>query len=244
VHSADDWEDVLKPVIARYAGRNILRLFRADAAFAFPTLYTALEAEGYFYAIPLPTNAVLQQRIAHLLKRPVGRPPSYVRRLYGDFEYQAGSRDTPRRVLAKIKWHPGELFPRVDFLVTNLPLEPEQVFGIYNQRGTAEQYIKEGKIALKWTRLSRKSMAQNEVRLQLYALAYNLGSFLQAADLPEDITTWSLTSLQTRLIKIGARIVWYARAMTFQLAEVIISRDLFHRFLAAIYRLRPPPVPT
>ena len=243
VHSADDWEDVLKPVMARYAGRDILRLFRADAAFALPALYTTLEAECYFYAIRLPTNAVLQQRIAHLIKRPVGRLPNHVRRLYGDFEYQAGSWDMPRRVVAKVEWHPGELFPRVGFVVTNLPLEPEQVFGFYNQRGTAEQYIKEGKIALKWTRLSCKTMAQNEVRLQLHALAYNLGSFLQAADLPEEIATWSLTSLQTRLIKIGARVVRHARAMTFQLAEVIISSDLFHRILAAIHRLRPSPMP-
>ncbi len=185
MHSADDWENVLKPGITRDAGRNIPRLFQPDAAFALPTLYTTLEGEGYFYTIRLPTNALLQRRFAHLLKRPVGRPPSHVRRLYGDFEYQAGSWDTPRRLLAKIEWHPGELFPRVGFLVTNRPLEPEQVFGIYNQRGTAEQYIKEVKIALKWTCLSCKSMAQNEVRLLLHALAYKLGSFLQAADLPE-----------------------------------------------------------
>ncbi|HUS96753.1 MAG TPA: IS1380 family transposase [Hyphomicrobiaceae bacterium] len=198
VHSADGWEDVLKPVMARYAKRNILRLFRADVAFTLPALYATLEAEDYFYAVRLPTNAVLQRGIAHALKRPVGRPPKDVRRLYVDFMYQASSWETPRRVLAKVEWHPGELFPRVGFPVTNLPLEPGQVFGFYNQRGTAEQYIKEGKIALKWTRLSCKTLAQNEVRLQLHALAYNLGAFLQAADLPEEITTWSLTSLQTR----------------------------------------------
>ncbi len=114
----------------------------------------------------------------------------------------------------------------------------------YNQLGTAEQHIKEGKIAVKWTNLSCKSMAQNEVRLQLHAPTYNFGSFLQAADLPEEIATWPLASLQTRLIKTTARVVRHARAMTFQLAEVIISRDLFHRILAAIQRLRPPPVPT
>ncbi len=130
------------------------------------------------------------------------------------------------------------------FLVTNLPFEPAQVFHFYNQRGTAEQYIKEGKMALKWTRLSCKSMAQNEVRLQLHALAYNLGMFLQAADLPDEIADWSLTSLQTRLIKIGARVVRHARAITFQLAEVAVCGDLFHRILAAIHRLRPSPVPT
>jgi hypothetical protein len=86
-------------------------------------------------------------------------------------------------------------------------------------------------------------MAQNEVRLQLHALAYNLGAFLQVADLPAEIAAWSLTSLRTRLIKIGARVVQHARAATFQRTEVMISSDLFHRILAAIQRLRPSPLP-
>jgi Transposase DDE domain group 1 len=73
------------------------------------------------------------------------------------------------------------------------------IIRFYNQRGTAEQHIKEGKQAINWTRLSCKGMAQNEVRLQLHALAYNLGVFLQGAELPEEIADWSLTSLQTRL---------------------------------------------
>lgn len=111
------------------------------------------------------------------------------------------------------------------------------------RRGTAERHIKEGKQAINWTRLSCKGMAQNEVRLQLHALAYNLGIFLQGADLPEEMVDWSLTSLQTRLIKIGARVVRHARAITFQLAEVAVSGALFSRILAAIQRLRAPPVP-
>lgn len=220
-----------------------MRFFRADAAFAIPDLYKLLEAEGYFYAIRLCANRILQSKVAHLLKRPVGRPPKHVRRLYGDFEYQAASWDKPRRVIAKVEWHPGELFPRVGFVVTNLPMDPDWIIHFYNQRGTAEQHIKEGKQAINWTRLSCKGMAQNEVRLQLHALAYNLGVFLQGADLPDEIADWSLTSLQTRLIKIGARVVRHARTITFHLAEVAVRGDLFRRILVAIHRLRAPPVP-
>jgi hypothetical protein len=117
VHSADGWEAVLKPVIARYADRHLMRFFRADAAFAIPDLYQTLEAEGYFYTIRLRANRILQGKVAHLLKRPPGRPPNSVRRLYGDFEYQAASWDKPRRVIAKVEWHPGELFPRIGFVV-------------------------------------------------------------------------------------------------------------------------------
>ncbi|PTN01129.1 DDE family transposase [Rhodovulum imhoffii] len=243
VHSADGWKEVLTPVIAHYRKRDLMRFFRADAAFAIPELYEMLEKEGYFYTIRLRGNAVLQQAVAHLLKRPVGRPPNYVRRFYHDFEYQATSWSKARRVIAKVEWHPGDLFPRVEFVVTNLPMDPDWVIRVYNQRGTAEQHIKEGKYAVNWTRLSCKRFRDNEVRLQLHALAYNLGSFLKRADLPEEVTDWSLTSIQSRLIKIGARVVRHAHKITFQLAEVAVSGNIFGQILAAIRALRPPPRP-
>src|ERR671932_940958 len=91
VHSAEGWREVLEPVIARYRDGVKRRYFRADAAFASPELYECLEAEGYGYVIRLPANAVLQKRIAHLLTRPVGRPPHEVRRYYASFRYQAQS---------------------------------------------------------------------------------------------------------------------------------------------------------
>ena len=119
--------------------------------------------------------------------RPVGRPPNEVRRYYANFTYQAASWTKPRRVVAKVEWHPGELVPRIGFVVTNLSRLAERVVAFYNQRGTAEQWIKEGKNAINWTRLSCRSFAANAVRLQLHALAYNLGMFLQAADLPDEV---------------------------------------------------------
>jgi hypothetical protein len=146
-----------------------------------------------------------------------------------------------RRVIAKIEWHTGELFPRVGFIVTNLPMEPDWVMGFYNQRGTAEQHIKEGKYAFHWTRLSCKRFRDNEVRLQLHVLAYNLATFLRRIELPEAMADWSLTSLQLKLIKIGARVVRHARAITFQLAEVAVTGAMVRAILAAIRRLRAPP---
>ena len=142
-------------------------------------LYEFLEAEGYKYAIRLKANAVLQESIVHLLTRPVGRPPNHVRRFHASFSYQAGSWSSKRRVVAKIEWHPGQLFPRVGFIVTNLSRPAERVTKFYNGRGTAEQYIKEGKNAINWTRLSCHSFRNNEVRLQLHALAYNLANFMR-----------------------------------------------------------------
>ena len=243
VHSADGWRDVLDPVIARYAERDIMRFFRADAAYAMPAIYERLEEAKYFYAIRLPANTVLREQIAHRLTRPVGRPSqTKVKRFYEDFEYQAASWDKPRRVIAKIEWHPGELFPRMGFIVTNLPMEPDCVAQFYNQRGTAEQHIKESKHAFRWTRLPCRKFRDNEVRLQLHALAYNLATLLRCIELPEAMADWSLTSLQLKLIKIGARVVRHARAITFQLAEVVVTGPMVRAILAATRRLRAPPL--
>jgi hypothetical protein len=81
---------VLKPVVARYQGKASRIYFRADAAFAMPGVYDFLEAEGIEYATRLPANQILQNRIAPLLRRPIGRPPQSVRRLYASFRYKAG----------------------------------------------------------------------------------------------------------------------------------------------------------
>jgi hypothetical protein len=161
--------------------------FRADAGFANPEVYEYLEAEGIKYAIRLPANRVLQERIAYLLTRPVGRPPNEMRRYHANFTYQAGSWTKPRRVTAKVEWHPGELYPRVGFIVTNMSRPAERVVAFYNKRGTCEQWIKEGKGAIRWTRLSCRTFAANAVRLQLHALAYNLGNFLRTLATPEPI---------------------------------------------------------
>ena len=242
VHSAEGWREVLEPVVVRYCGKVRRRYFRADAAFASPEVYGFLEAERFRYAIRLPANAVLQRRIAHLLKRSVGRPPHEVRRFYASFRYRAASWDRSRRVVAKVEWHPGELYPRVGFVVTNLSQPAERVVAFYNGRGTAEQWIKAGKVAMKWTRLSCRSMVANAVRLQLHALAYNLANFLRTLALPSEIERWSLSSLREKVVKIGAKVIAHARYTVFQMAEVAVPRDLFGRVLDRIAALRPRPV--
>jgi len=241
VHSADGWREVLEPVLARYRDKLKRRYFRGDAAFANPEVYELLEAEGYKYTIRLPANSVLQERIGWLLKRPVGRPPHEVRRYYADFRHRAGSWTKSRRVVAKVEWHPGELYPRVGFVVTNLTRPAKRVVAFYNQRGTAEQWIKEGKNAVTWTRLSCHRFAANAVRLQLHALAYNLGNFLRTLALPAEVAQWSMTTLRERLVKIGAKIVRHGRSIAFQMAEVAVPRALFQEILSAIATLRPSP---
>jgi len=242
VYSSDDWKSVLKPIIERYRDKDITRYFRGDAAFANPDIYRLLEMENYFYAIRLKGNNILHGHIEHLLIRPVGRPPKKPIVQYHSFRYQAASWDITRRVVAKIEWHAGELFPRIGFIVTNLRWKHSNVVKFYNKRGTAEQWIKEGKYALKWTRLSCHDFDDNQVRLQMFAMAYNIGNFLRRLALPNQIKDWSLRTMREKLVKIGAKVVSHARYVTFQMAEVLVSSSLFYEILEKIKRLKPIPV--
>src|SRR5919106_1209325 len=127
VHSAADWRLALEPVTARYRERGVDLYFRADAAFAKPEVYEFVEAEDIRYAIRLPANQVLQRRIGHLLTRPVGRPPKQPVVSYASFHYQADGWTRARRVVAKVQWYQGELYPRVGFIVTNLTRSNKRV---------------------------------------------------------------------------------------------------------------------
>ena len=213
VHSAEGWQELLEPVVKGKIG----------------------------YAVRLPANQVIQEQIQPLLERPTEWPSREPIVSYHDFAYQAQSWHLPRRVVAKVEWHQGELFHRVGFIVTNLSYPPKGIVRFYNGRGTAEQWIKEGKYALNWTRLSCHKFVANQVRLWLFVLTYNLGNFMRRLVLPEDMKHWTLSSLQTRLIKTGGRLVRHARRLVFQLAEVLVTREMLTGILERISRLRLAP---
>ncbi|HKB35302.1 MAG TPA: IS1380 family transposase [Gemmataceae bacterium] len=236
--SAKYWRRVLLPVIERYRELDIPKFFRGDAAFAGPKLLRLLEQEGFRYAIRIKANAVLERKIAPRLTRPVGRPSHQPKVFYYNLRYRAGSWDQARRVVVKIAWHAGELFPRVGFIVTNLKCHSKKVVRFYNRRGTAEQWIKEGKNAVKWTKLSCRRFKDNAARLHLFALAYNLANFLRQLVLPKPIKGWTLTTLREKLVKIGAKVVSHAKYIVFQLADVAVPRKLFAAILERIGRLR------
>ena len=237
VHSAEGWEGLLLPEIERQQQMGKEVAFRGDAAFARPEVYEALEARGVKYAIRIPANDSLERDIAELLPRPGGRPSQRPLVEYKGFLYQAASWKAARRVVAKVGHHAGELFPRVGFIVTNLNLPNRAVIRFYNKRGTAEQWIKEGKQAVKMTRLSCHRFRSNEVRLWLSVIAYNLGNLWRRLALPRSIEGWSLTSLQQRLVKTGGRLVKHARYYWLLLAESHLTRRLFRAMLRRIAAL-------
>jgi hypothetical protein len=192
-----------------------------------PEIYEALEARGVKYVIRIPSNDSLEREVAELLTRSVG-PPSHTPVVrYKSFRYQAASWTATRRTVAKVELRYDELFPRVGFIVTNLEADNRAVVRFCNKRGTAEQWIKAGKEAVKPTRLSCHRFRANEVRLWLSVIAYNLGNSWRRCARPKRIDTWSLVALQQRLVKTGGRLIKHARYFWLLLAEGHLTRRLF-----------------
>ena len=125
-----------------------------------------------------------------------------------------------------MEWHQGEPLPRVGSIVTNLSYPDLGIARSYNGQGTAEQWIRKGKHVLNWTRLSWHKFVANQVNLRLFILAYNLGNFMRRWALPEAMQRWTLTSLHTRMIKTGGRLVRHARRLVFEMAEELVSREM------------------
>ena len=146
----------------------------------------------------------------------------------------------PALAKAGVEWHPGEL---IHASASSSPTwrVRRSAWSPSTTTAAPEQYIKEGKGAVKWTRLSWRSFAANAARLQLHALAYNLGNFMRTLTMPKTAEPWSLTSLREKLIKIGAKVVSHGRYVTFQMVEVAVSRQRFAEILSLITRLRAQP---
>ncbi len=241
--SAKFWRRVLLPVIERYRHLDIPKFFRGDAAFANPALYRLLEEEGYRYVIRLKANAVLEREIERLLTRPVGRPSHKPKVFYHSFQYQAKSWQRARRVVAKIEWHAGELFPARWFHRDEPDQALERNVVKFLQRARAR--LSSGSRKARTPSSGRSSPAARSRTIRracnCFALAYNLANFLRRLALPQDVKHWSLTTLREKLVKIGAKVTRHAKYVTFQLAEVAVPRRLFAAILDRIARLAIPP---
>jgi hypothetical protein len=230
VHSADGVLDLLGPIVKRYRSRFILFWLRGDAAFADPEVYEYCEGERVTYFIRLPANAVLNRLIDPYLTRPVGRPPkSGIQIRLVDLRYRAQTWDKERRVVAKIEWHVGELFPRIGFIVTNSRLPAGKVVKVYNGRGDVENRIKEGKNTLRWDKTSCRRFAANQARLLMGVLAYKLLHMLRQSYLLGEEVKRSMEWLIKRLIKVGAKVAYHGRSWQVHVASAF---PLAHHYRA------------
>jgi hypothetical protein len=212
VHSADGTLDLIKPLVDRYRKRFQLFWFRGDAAFAKPEIYDYCESKRVTYFIRLPQNEILKDMIRGDLRRPTGRwPRSGVKVRIFDVPYRAGSWSKDRRVVCKIEWHQGELFPRVGFIVTNSRLSSKEVVKTYNGRANVENRIKEGKNTLRWDKTSCHKFDANQARLKMGLLAYNLLHLLREFYMEGEEVKRSVEWLIRRVVKVASRVSCHSR---------------------------------
>jgi len=238
VASAAGCLEFIEPILRHYISLGIHIKLRCDAAFAIPELFELCERLGVKYTIRIKENSRLDEKVEKAIKA-IRKNKRKTVVMYKDFLYQAVSWNKPRRIIAKIEQYPNELFPKVGFIITNLKWRDKKVVKFYNKRGTCEQWIKEGKYALNWTKLSCQRFVENEVRLKLFIMAYNLGNFTRTLVLPDGIKHWSLRTIQLKLIKTGGRLIKHARYYCLLLAETNITRKIFAGLLNNIRRLHP-----
>lgn len=235
---------LLRPLLARLRGhfgaKQPLAL-RADGEFSKPDLLAYAERQGLRYAIGFARNSKLLPLVQPLCEKAEAlwaRRGARVR-LYASFRYQTHSWHQPRRVVAKIERTREGLNLR--FVVTNRRGRAAQIFHWYEQRGQAENYIKELKNDLAADRLSCAAYRANAFRLQLHAYAYNLAVlFRRRVLIGTELARSTMATLRVRLFKVGARVHRSVRRVRFHLASGWPGQALFERVLTHLAALGAP----
>jgi hypothetical protein len=206
---------------------------RADAGFAKPALFAWCEAEDIAYTIGLVTNPRLLALAAPLAEQAQAasdQTGGTKVRLLGEASYQAGSWETPRRVVIK-----AEVLaqgPNTRFVVTNRPEEPQSLYDAYVDRGETENWIKDLQLACFADRLSCHRFLANQVRLLLHAAAYTLLHTLRTWLVAAGSARLTLETLRLRLLKIGGRVRELATRLHLRLASHHPGEPLWHLLTA------------
>ena len=217
---------------------------RGDSGFASPELYEVLEEKRCKYAIRLKENASLRRLAAskdaelYAKVEHLGNTIKYAV-VYGEFQYQAGSWEHPRRVAFKIEKPAGQIIHLYTFVVTTMEdMIPEQVIQYYCGRGKMENFIKEGKGGFGFGAVSSSTMIVNANRLQMHCLAYNLFNWFRRLVLPKSMCRHHIDTIRIKLLKIAARAVRSARYVHFRLSSSCPYKEEFYETLANIGKLR------
>jgi hypothetical protein len=246
-YSSKDVCAFMQPLFDEYLTEypDIYLLLRGDSGFATPGLYEQCETNGTSYVIRLKENAVLRKLAtgldADLLEITRDNMVDYAV-VYGEFNYQAGSWDYPRRVVCKIEKPAGQMVHLNTFIVTNMDSSPERLVKFYCKRGNMENFIKEGKNSFDFAAVSSCSEVVNANRFQIHGLAYNLFNWFRRLALPESMRSSTADTVRLKLIKIATKVVRSARRVIFKLCSSCPYKDAFRQTLENIRRLSPLPV--
>ena len=203
LYCCNDADKFMEPLFQEYLERGIKTYLRGDSGFSSPKLYKTCEMNGCSYAIRLKQNsslvALASDKDEDLYNATKEDQISYAV-TYGEFLYQAGSWDYPRRVVFKIEKPYGQLTHMYTFIVTNMDMEPYQVIRYYCGRGKMENFIKESKSGFDFAAVSSHSKVVNANRMRLHMLAYNLFNWFRRLVLPANMRKQQVDTIRLKLI--------------------------------------------
>lgn len=230
----------MKEPIYRYLEKGVKVKVRGDIAIGSPEFYEFCEKRGIEYFIGFSTNSVLESLIKEnksLWQEDKENPGVF----FGEVQYKATRWKKERRICFKIKTPEGQLFPEIRCILTDSVEPAEKVISIYNERGTCENYIKEGKLGFFWTRLGLHKFSASAFRLQIMILAYNFNNLLRHFCMPDILKNSHIQTIRTKLIKIGSRLVKRGRKLIFRCAESYPYYDIFYTTWRNILNFSFPP---
>jgi hypothetical protein len=240
LHCSNGADQFMEPLFQEYMERGIKTYLRGDSGFSSPKLYKACEMNGCSYAIRLKQNSSLvtlaSDKDVDLYKATQKDQISHAV-TYGEFMYQAGSWDYPRRVVFKIEKPYGQLIHMHTFIVTNMDMKPHQIIQFYCGRGRMENFIKECKSGFDFAAVSSRSKTVNANRMRIHMLAYNLFNWFRRLALPVNMRKQQVDTIRIKLIKIAARAVHSARYITFKLCSSCPYKKEFYKTLGNIQQL-------
>ena len=243
-YSSNGAKEFMQPILDEFQeDYPEVRLFlRGDSGFASPDLYKQCETNGVSYAIRLKENSTLRKLAesldAELTEMTKANMVDYAV-VHGEFFYQAGSWEYPRRVVCKIEKPQGQLVRMNTFIVTNMDSSPERLIRFYYKRGSMENLIKEGKSGFDFAAVSSHTEVVNANRLQIHALAYNIFNWFKRLSLPEEMRSLTVDTLRIKLLKVASRVVRSARYITFKLCSSFPYKKAFYTTLENIRGLQP-----
>lgn len=231
----------LGPLLSRYRKKfkMIPRIVRGDSGFAHKELYSLCETLDTHYVIRLKANRTLYQKASEWTQQVMKEEKvSQSQQVYGEFEYQAGSWNKPRRVIVEVKRKAGEMYPQVMFIVTNTDLSPEETVEFYTKRGTMENYIKECKHGFRMDKVSHRSFITNVNRMMQILLAYNLVNGFKRLTLPKEVRQMTIDTLRLKLFKVAAKKVKTARQVIFKLCSHCPYKTIFYETIQTIQAIQ------
>lgn len=245
-YSSNGVADFLRPVLEELTSMEFAPelSLRGDSGFATPELYELCEEDNYnvSYAIRLKMNATLASLAKTeddlLFKITKNNAVDYAV-VYGEFYYQAGSWNKPRRVVFKIEKPYNQITHMYTFIVTNMTADIKSVIQFYCGRGNMENFIKESKNGFDFGAVSSHSKLVNANRLQIHALAYNIFNWFKRLALCASMKKQCADTIRLKLIKIAVKVVRSGRYIYFKLCSSCPYISEFYETLTNISSLKP-----